>query len=737
MSLPGSLRPVMFALIASASVPLSGCAGAGHEARFGRVEGTVTPIEVRDPEFAASVHRVLRDGKPSADRLGLLIGVVRTQLAHAQRRFATGHASRATDSVMGALYLVRAGEGRGEMIDGTGSKAIAGAIERVSPRGDEGRAEALMRMRLATVAPGSAERADLEAHLRALETWTRETRTGGPLRKLGADQRASVSRSLIEPSEESLGRASRAISAWIDRAIQYNIEFQQTGRRPEREEAIEASRALETGGESMAALFLRHGDARGALESLEKTNAHRVTQPGLYARIRSAAVNDGAKDWQALAAAMAHRGGGDAEDADSELDPELRAAGVWGTALEAYRRDPSSFEVSMLLGRLLVRFGVPEAAPLVTTEALLANPTQQRKGAAMELMLTAMMDAAEIEDAEAARRTFRAGAALLAEGDKGPSEPSSSRARFLMASIEVRSGNLAEARPLLQAAVAREPSTQGFTTLAMVERQAGNTKAALDAVSLALRAPDARSHLIDVAEANLLAYQVHRDGGANAEAKVALDAGLAASLAARQQRGNAATRARAERLLGRILEGYGERKGAARAFERALLAAAADRSTLGAAMLDAIGRALIRRDIVAARMALKKGLDGDVGEDDLVYGGLWVQLLEREQKVPPDGTVERALRAGSRSTWTAKLTAWAAGKISDNDLSSAAQNAAQRVEAAFYTAMARKIAGDPAAEQRLRAVASAPVIDLLEVQLARELLAPSMRANLPGGVQLP
>ena len=59
------------------------------------------------------------------------------------------------------------------------------------------------------------------------------------------------------------------------------------------------------------------------------------------------------------------------------------------------------------------------------------------------------------------------------------------------------------------------------------------------------------------------------------------------------------------------------------------------------------------------------------------------------------------------------------------------------MEAAFYTAMARKAAGDPSAEQRLRQVAGAPVIDLLEVQLARDLTAPRVRADLPGGVQLP
>jgi tetratricopeptide (TPR) repeat protein len=320
----------------------------------------------------------------------------------------------------------------------------------------------------------------------------------------------------------------------------------------------------------------------------------------------------------------------------------------------------------------------------------------------------------------------------------GQVEPSAARVRFVASEIEVRAGNLGAARSLLEAAVKAEPSTSAYTTLALVERQAGDGQAALADVDRALRAPDARGALADVAEAYMLAFELHRDLGHPDLAKASLDAALGAVLAARQQRAGAAARARTERLLGRILDGYGDARGAARALERALTLAAGDRPSLGPAMLDAIGRALLRRDLPSAQAALKRGLEGEVGEDDLVYGGLWVLLLERELKVPADPAVERALRAsGGHPSWTGKLAAWANGKMTDADLSTAAQSAAQRVEAGFYTAMARKVAGDPAAETSLRAIATSPVIDLIEVQLAREMLAPRMRADLPGNVQLP
>ncbi|NUQ76959.1 MAG: hypothetical protein HUU21_25780, partial [Polyangiaceae bacterium] len=163
-----------------------------------------------------------------------------------------------------------------------------------------------------------------------------------------------------------------------------------------------------------------------------------------------------------------------------------------------------------------------------------------------------------------------------------------------------------------------------------------------------------------------------------------------------------------------------------------------ERPLLGATVLDAVGSAFVRRDVTAARAALKHGLEGELGEDELVYAGLWLMFLERDLKVPTDGTAERALRAASdRGSWVGKLAAWAAGKLSDAELATAAQSTPQRVEAAFYMAVAKKVAGDPGAEAKLREVAKSPVIDLLEVHIAREMLAPRWRAEPPGGVKLP
>jgi hypothetical protein len=64
----------------------------------------------------------------------------------------------------------------------------------------------------------------------------------------------------------------------------------------------------------------------------------------------------------------------------------------------------------------------------------------------------------------------------------------------------------------------------------------------------------------------------------------------------------------------------------------------------------------------------------------------------------------------------------------------------QKTEATFYISLSRKVAGDVAADKTLAEVAKSPAIDLVEVRLARDLLAGQSRfANTPppAGVSIP
>ena len=478
--LPRLHRGALVAALASSLVTAGCIGGQGTGAAMPPGEGQLAPVDVPDAELGKSVHALLRDGRQTPERLRLLAGVVRRQLAHTVPRF-KGHAARATDGVIGALYLVRTGEGRAEMIGPDGEKALAGAIKRLSARGDEGRAEALMRMRVVALPTASPERAEVEAHLAALAQWQKDTHGVTTMRRLAADERAAVARAMVDPTDSATEAAAVAVNAWIEAAIEANIAFRQTGQRVSREDAIEIQRALYTGGATMATLYLRSGNARGALEALDATGARRVIKPGLYARIHDAAANDGAREWLMLAAAFAAREP-DEDEPDTDLDPQIVAAGLWGTAVEAYRRDPTSFDAAQLVARSLLRFGMPEAAPLVLADALPKSASPAAVSASMEVLLAAIGGSAELDDADGARRTFALAGPLLELADRpdlrGRVEPSAARARFVMAGIEVRSGNLGAARPLLARATADEPTAAGYTTLAMVERQAGDMASA-------------------------------------------------------------------------------------------------------------------------------------------------------------------------------------------------------------------------------------------------------------------
>jgi hypothetical protein len=729
-------------LAAALSVPITGCGPTPvPPPHVGSSEALPPIIDVSDDAFSASLYRVLRDGKPTPERQGTLAGVVRRQLAHATKRFALGADDRGTSSTIGALYLLRMGEGRGDMLDAVAAEALKGAMTRFGPRGDEGRALVLLTMRAAALPAGSPERAEVEEHLKSLERWVLDTRKGGPAQVLGADERAKVGRALLDPNETAVAEAAAAIGAWLSQGAKYNAIFNATGERPDREEVPETFRALRTAGPTLAGLHLRFGDAKGAVRSIEKFGARRYIPELLYDRLRHAADRDGAREWQALASILAHATGPVDEDDDDAvlLDPELAEAGLWGATLEAYRRDPKHFPTAALLATQLVRFGMSEAAPPVMSGALEGRPVPQALSASMEVLLGALEADSEADDIDACRRTFQAAAPLLKAADAQPAvEPGPPRARFFMASIEMRAGNLPAARPLLESAAGASPSVGAFTMLAGIERQSDNRAAALSHIERALTAPDAKYAMLDLAEAYMLAFEIHRDGADEGRAKASLGSALATVLAVRKVATDMSSRLRAERLLAHVLGGFGDADGAARAMDRAMEIAGEDRLALSATMLDAVGHAFVRKDLTAARAALRKGLEAGVRDEELVYGGLWVQFLEREKKVTSDGTADLALRRGNgRGAWTNKLAAWANGRISEADLSAAAQSAAQRIEAAFYTAIARRAAGDPAAETRLRDVAKSPVLELLEVQLAREMLAPRLRTELPRGVVIP
>ncbi|HHH28063.1 MAG TPA: hypothetical protein ENK57_06930 [Polyangiaceae bacterium] len=384
---------------------------------------------------------------------------------------------------------------------------------------------------------------------------------------------------------------------------------------------------------------------------------------------------------------------------------------------------------------------MPEAAPLVLADALGPQPSAVSLSAVTSTIAEALSLQYQANTLGTARRIFAASEPVLALADaddyRGRLNPSAAQLRQLMAGIELRSGHVEAARPLLIESLKVEPTVWGYTMLATLERQLGKHDDALAHVDRAEKLPGARRLPLDVVDAKLLRFEIYRDEGSTERANAALDQALNLALAHRKH-GATKDKVRAERLLARVLDGYGRRGEALRALERAMDLAERNREILGATVLSTIGRALVYKDVRAARAALQTGIKAGVESDDLVYGALWLMFLEKELGEAPDGKVERVLlEAIHREGWTAHLARWARGMTDDDALRNVAESFTEKVEAEFYIAMKARADGRESADAELRKIAESPLIDLMEVQIARDLLAPESKVELPQQVRVP
>jgi len=681
----------------------------------------------------------------------LLAGVVSRQLAHASERFSVRQQDRGLASLSGAFLLVRSGEFRMEMVGGR-EQALSSALAVVAPRGDEGRTIAFLMMQNSLAQPGTQARRNNEEHLAALKTWMHDTRGGTGLEALGNVQRVHAQRALVQPTPEAMTAARDATVRWIDQALRMNEERKVGSGRPRREDALEAFRAFRSGAEALAALYLRNGDAAGALAEIERTSARKVVPPSLYDRLDRAANGGDAAAWRELLAWLWNPerkdspgpSGADA-DPDLAIDPSLLKAALFGTAVEAYRLDPTVPDVAIALATLLVQLGLPEAAPLVLADAAVPRPSAAVLSGALGLVLQTILREEDADDSATARRVYIATDPLLSVAArpewKGKVEPGAARLKLTMGTIETRAGNLAAAKPLLESSAALEPSVDALATLAAIERQAGKPEAAIGFLMRALATPEAKQNPLAAAETHLLIFEIQKDAGATDKANASLAAALGATLEGRKRAANPISKGRAERDLARVLFRFSDAAGTARATERAFVAAGQDKHELAATVLEAAQRAFLKKDVAAARAAVNRGLAGELPDDDLVYAALWLLFTEKDAKARSDGTAVRALASiKDDGRWPSRLTAWGLGRMKDTELVAGARTVGQKTEASFYTALARKIAGDGAADKALAEVAKSPAIDLVEVQLARDLLAgPSRFANgpTPPGMAIP
>jgi len=734
---------IVLALLLSAAAGAAACAHPPRPntpVRIPLIQATLAPTDVPDARFPTAAHELLVDGQSSPQRLALLAGVVRRQFSRAVQRFDGNEPVRGLQAVRGALYLVRAGELRSEMFGPDAARALDHAYSIAAQSGEEGPSLAFLHLRSAALPPGHPDQTRIAARLRALADWMRDTRRKSNVENASADAVAFADQSMLEPTTDSLEQARSMAERWISASL----DFQSTatpGPRADHDQMLEAYRGTRTGAMSVAGLYLRHGDAEGALRALDTQTMRRITPPTFFTVLQAAVSSPDPAPWQDLASV--YMKAADNDEAEITVPPGIARGAAWGTLLEAYRRDPQSYDVARTMAGVLPQLGMPDVSPLVLLAGVQAGKDPRTLTDAMRLVLTVMAQEDAAQDAPSAARVYEAAQPLLAHADsvRGSMlvEPSTAKIRAFMGSIYVRAADPAAAKPVLEQAAAAEPSLQTFAMLAAVRFQAGDPQGALDAVTRAVAAPDARESPLGVADAWLIAFQVHRSRADVEHAREALAAALRVTLDATTRASTDTTRASCERMLARLAWFYGDRDAWSRAIQRMTQYAAADQRAQSMALIETASAALLWGDGRPAREALLRTAAGDVEDEDLVYAALWLQLTERKQGIRESDIVRNALTSiSTNESWPSALAAWGLGKIDDKGLLARARNVSQRTEASFYAAMRRRSNGDTSADADLVRIANGPAIELVETHLSRELTTSS--APRPWGqppVQLP
>jgi hypothetical protein len=149
--------------------------------------------------------------------------------------------------------------------------------------------------------------------------------------------------------------------------------------------------------------------------------------------------------------------------------------------------------------------------------------------------------------------------------------------------------------------------------------------------------------------------------------------------------------------------------------------------------MDAGRRALVFGDLSALRATLRDAVELGLSASDCTYVALWTHLVERQNRVPSDGSVEDTLaRVGDVAPWPGRLKSWVLGRLSDAELSSGAKSEAEKTEATFYLAsLQRHGRENEQAMRSLEKVAESQAVGLVEVAVAQDWVRLSRKSPQP------
>lgn len=714
-------RPWAVLLFGFASL---GCAGQPRPRPSAPVADSAEAPVIAAEQFAEVAQQSLATTDRGQATKLRLAGVVRHQLDRARELFARGHEKAGEDVLTGALLLLQDDDAVIPALRGQSEALLAGA-HHAARIGDSGRAEALYRRAREFDARGAVQ-ADIDEHLKAIEQFGL-AQTDSRLKALGEKARHDLSFSLIEPSTAPFTNAEGAVVAWIQAAVsRVSSSEEQSLEDEDREEALETYRAIRTGAPALMALSLRHSAPGRVVATLKEHDLSRALPEDIRRLLVDADKRDSPRAWLSLFQLLdeARR----RDDEPQALPPYAADAGALWASIGLYRSGSVDFEHVMPIAMLLAEFGMPEVSARVLAQAANSETPAEAVAWSVSLVMRCLLELGETEQIEAARQAFAEAQPLLALLEASPATARGSGAPHdVMAALEIRAGYPERALTLLQAATKKRAPTETWLRLAEVARQQGQLEVVRRALSEVTDRSQKSGDLLLEARAAEISYEVEAEQKEVLRAHTALEVSLRRTLTAEQMKLAEIPEAATYRFLARVLEHYGMVRETRACFERALEASRASAEELSTTVTEMARSALTSGDLRLARRATEAAQQFNLPGQDVIYITLWQTLLEKRLAEKHDPLPGRLLtEATDARGWTATLRLFALGQLDSSGLAAAARTLPERAEAQFYGALWLEPGAAQATE--LEKVARGPAIDLVEVRIARDLLA---RTNGP------
>jgi tetratricopeptide (TPR) repeat protein len=481
----------------------------------------------------------------------------------------------------------------------------------------------------------------------------------------------------------------------------------------------------------MVALNLRQGTPGAAVVALEKADLDRALPPGLQELIEDAERRNDPDAWLELFRQVESMRG--QESSETSLPRYLPDAAALWAALSLYRSAPGKVESAMPLAMTLVEFGMPEVASTLLSQNSDEKTSEEALNWSLALVLRGLLELSHTDQLKAARRSYQEAGSLFRLADGGrDSGPASARAQSLMAALEARHGYAQRALTLLQSAVGFERHPESMLRLAQLQSQQNQPEKAITTIRKAIELAQSSGNLLLESRGEEALFRAHREVGQDDAAEQALSRALARILVLRQMEVATVDTATIERQLARVLQYYGRDREMRDAYFRALDASRSSALELEITLTDMSRAALTTSDVKLGRRATQTVLDMGLPAENSIYIALWQKLLEQRSGSSTDGMSREVLaRANKAEGWLDTLRKFGLGEIQAGDLGSEARGIPQQVEADFYAALsAGKV-------EALKKIAESSAVDLIEVRIAQDLVAPQKPFSLPDGVELP